>query len=254
MLILYRLAPSDSKNRASRPAFFSKQLCLESLLGARSALASDSELLLLVDADSLSAFPFDPVAAIGDCQVRLLGGIGNSASMRVALSIAGAQPPDSFVYFVEDDYLHTLDSLTALQSAACHFARTTYLTLYDHPIRYATDYKFGLDLPTLSPRIELVENRHWRTQESTCMTFGGTAATVQEDMAIFERYLSTDVPADRELFRRLQGLVSYEDGSPCRELFGPVPSLATHCHDPWLAPAVDWQMIAESISKDRRAR
>lgn len=169
----------------------------------------------------------------------------NSETFRYVYDKAILLPKDEIVYLVEDDYWHLEDSLVKLQ-AAFDVLKVDYVTLYDHPVRYATDYKFGLDLPSVRGRqIWIAGNHHWRVQESTCMTFAVLAGTLQEDRDIFWRYSETDIPNDRELFRRLQGLPGYEEGSRGRLLIGPMPSLSTHCHLPWLAPCVNWEEKAK---------
>jgi hypothetical protein len=163
----------------------------------------------------------------------------NSGSFRYAYQLALKFDKEDIVYFVEDDYFHLPAAIKELKFAFDNIC-PDYLTLYDHPVRYAEDYKFGLDLPTKT-EIFFAGNHHWRHQESTCMTFASKVETLQEDKELFWRYTNQEVPEDRELFRRLLGLTGYEKGSPCRSLIGPMPSLATHLHVPWLAPGIDWE-------------
>lgn len=238
--IYYRLTPADRP--AKRPAYFSKKGALLNFLVAMRAVPA-ARLCVIYDGDErddeiLSVLPHG-------IEVDHQGGLGNSGSIRHAYDLAIGLPPDDLVYFVEDDYVHVPESLSILDRAA-RALEADYLTLYDHPVRYADEYRFGLDLPTRHNRILVAADHHWRCQESTCMTFAAHARTLQADREIFLRYTALDVPEDRELFRRLQGLVGYERGSPFRVLLGPMPSLATHCHEPWLAPARDWRSIYEA--------
>ena len=157
---------------------------------------------------------------------------------------------NDLVYFVEDDYIHKPDSIEKLLECSNEIKEADYITLLDHPVRYARDYHFGLDVPHRITTIFLSTSHHWRSQESTCMTFAAKVRTLREDKPIFEKYVKQrDVPEDRELFKRLQGLAGYEEDSPFRLLIGPIPSLCTHCHIPWMAPIVDWEEIIKKTVK-----
>ena len=82
------------------------------------------------------------------------------------------------------------------------------------------------------------------------MTFVAQVAVLRDDRAIFDKYVrQAPVPEDRELFRKLQGLMGYEDSSPFRLLIGPIPSLATHCHLPWMASIINWGEVARNLSQ-----
>src|SRR5207253_10350361 len=85
-------------------------------------------------------------------------------------------------------------------------------TGYDHPVRYQPDYPKGADYPHHHNTIYITPESHWRTQESTCMTFAAKAKTFKEDMKYFEKYKDNGkgYPADRELFREMQGLGNYK--------------------------------------------
>ena len=238
--VYYRLTPADRPDK--RPAFFSKKGALLNFLAALRAVPS-ARLRVIYDSaerdhEILSVLP-------RTVEIDHQGRLGNSGSIRYAYDLAVRLPGDDLVYFVEDDYLHVPNSLSVLNRAATDL-KADYLTLYDHPVRYADEYPWGLDLPTRHTRILLAADHHWRCQESTCMTFAARVRTLQADREIFLRYTARDVPEDRELFRRLQGLIGYERGSPFRVLLGPMPSLATHCHESWLAPARDWRSIYEA--------
>jgi hypothetical protein len=188
------------------------------------------------------------VGDIGD--IIVLPNVGNAESFWQAYLKALEKPSTHAAYFVEDDYIHLPDSLEKLHECLDELKEVDYLTLYDHPVRYASEYKFGLDLPLRNNSVYVTKTHHWRTVESTCMTFGARVSALQDDVAVFERYVKNRlVPQDRELFRRLQGLPNYEAGSNGKTLVGPIPSLATHCHKEWMAPLVDWaRIVSETIN------
>jgi hypothetical protein len=168
------------------------------------------------------------------------GPIGNAASFRHALRLATTSgfPDDDIVYFVEDDYLHTPDALVKLVEFF-EEKHPDYATLYDHPARYNGQ---DFDRPG-GEQIIHSGSHHWRTQESTCMTFAARVETLRWDYARISAYLGTVHPQDRELFMHLQSLGRYPRCKPQRTLWGPIPSLATHCETEWLAPCVNWEAI-----------
>lgn len=242
--IFYRA--SDSEKPEVRPPYYSKELSLKSLLNSLKRV-KDYKLTLYYDSMVVPDV-FRDLIKKGGGNIIKMNSLGNSGSFWHVFKDALKLPKRDWVYFVEDDYIHTLDSIKKLQECTERIKDADYITLFDHPVRYVDDYHYGLDLPHRNNEIYISQTHHWRTQESTTMTFASKVETLQEDSLIFDKYVrKLDVPEDRELFKRLQGLVGYEKGSPLRTLVGPIPSLATHCHIPWMAPIIEWEDIAKSV-------
>jgi hypothetical protein len=173
----------------------------------------------------------------------------NSLSCLDAIYRASEHGNEELIIFAEDDYFWLEPSLKGMCSALTQLP-ADYVTAYDHPVRYQPDYPLGADWPHWHTTIHLTAERHWRSQESTCMTFGAKAATIRQDLLYFERYHDNgkNVPDDRRLFRHLCGLGSYEEqDNPHRILLGPIPSLNTHLHLPWLAPLINWEAEARAL-------
>lgn len=173
----------------------------------------------------------------------------NSLSCLDAIHRACEHGDDEIVIFAEDDYFWLEPSLRGMCSALMRLP-ADYVTAYDHPVRYQPEYPLGADWPHWHTAIHLTAERHWRSQESTCMTFGAKAATIKQDLPFFELYHNNgkNVPDDRKLFRHLCGLGSYSDqDNPHRILLGPIPSLNTHLHLPWLAPLINWEAEALAL-------
>ena len=87
--------------------------------------------------------------------------------------------------------------------------------------------------------------QHWRTVESTCLSFGARVARLRSDRWTVR--LTTQRrgrPADRVMWRLIQGRKLFAWKFPKRMLFGPVPSLATHLDTESLAPVVNWDAVA----------
>ena len=237
--VFYRAC--DGERMEIRPRFFSKLTCLKNFINALRQV-NTAAFYLIYDGKLREDFRVlvEPIGTI-----EVLPNVGNSASFWYAFQKAVNLPNDHLIYFVEDDYLHCPDALKKLIECI-EDVPADYVTLYDHPVRYMPDYPLGGDWPLNENAIYISRSHHWRTVESTCMTFAARAEVLKEDTPIFEIHVhQTRKPADRELFRQLQGLGKYRQDAPLRKLVGPIPSLATHCHVPWLAPMVDWQKIAD---------
>jgi len=224
-----------------RPAFFSKLRCLKNFLWVLRQVTSAS-FCLIYDGELREDFR-TLVEPIGEIDV--LSNVGNSGSFWHAFQKALTFPDSDIIYFVEDDYLHCLEAIVKLVECF-EDVPTDYVTLYDHPMRYRLNCQPDGDWPLNENGIYVSRSHHWRTVESTCMTFAARTKVLREDRLIFEMHTCrTCKPADRELFRHLQGLGKYSQLSPQRRLVGPMPSLATHCHKLWLAPIVDWKKLAD---------
>src|SRR6185312_15403774 len=244
MHIIYRACTADKIS--TRPRYYSKPICLRTLLGA-ARQAEIGRFVLIFDGLEESEVIDECLLGYPATELRRLYAVGNTASFMAAYELAVSFPDDDIIYFVEDDYLHTELSLVKLGAAFDDIREADYVTLYDHPVRYLAEYAGGIDISHRDTRMFIAGGHHWRSQESTCMTFASRVSTLKEDRTLFERHLAGhEVPPDREVFRHLQGLLGYEADSPTRLLLGPVPSLATHCHVDWLAPVIDWQSVAKS--------
>lgn len=239
--VIYRAC--DGERLEIRPKFFSKLICLKSILKALQCLEHVSFHLIY---DGVLREDFRKlVEPIGEIDV--LSNVGNSQSFWFAYQKAVAFPSDHFVYFLEDDYLHCANAIQKLFECFTDVP-ADYVSLYDHPVRYKLYDGVEKDWQLEEDTIYISKSHHWRTVESTCMTFATRSHILREDQMIFERYVyNTIKPADRELFRHLQGLGSYAQQSNKRRLVSPIPSLATHCHIPWLAPTVNWQILINEV-------
>lgn len=251
--VLYRSYAGE--NQAPRPSWYSKELCLKSILlsykllkkevPANFTVLFDGYLNLRNDWTKILKKMVEPEGLIIESKQK-----GNCESIINAIYRATELPEKNVVIIAEDDYLWLSPALVDLYHALTKLP-IHYATPYDHPIRYQPDYPKGADYPHRHNIIYITIERHWRTQESTCMTFASTCRTLKEDIEYFEKYKDNGKgrPEDRELFREMQGLggYSYKNLDNPRILVGPMPSLATHAHLPWLAPLLDWEKEAKKI-------
>lgn len=182
--IAYRYFPFDN-SIASRPKWFSKLLCLASFYESlRALLLSDAfvligqniELLFFIDHNSFISVNEESIfnSAVYDynATVIFLNIHSNCGSYRRAYEdILNRANEKDVILFVEDDYLWLKCSLIELISAISELPECDYLTPYDHPVRYDPNYSGGPDISHWETKIYLAHQRHYRTHESTCMTF-----------------------------------------------------------------------------------
>jgi hypothetical protein len=240
--VLYRsTGPPGSK---PRPPFFDKAVCLATLLRAAESAAVPVDFTFINDG---------PIRPSRETLMRSAGkvislpGIGNSRSYLKMLSLAltSGWDDDDVVYLVEDDYLHLPAALAKMQLAA-ELPAASYLSPYDHPDRYTrTD-----DADGRQTRIYLAGGHHWRTAESSCMTFATRVATLRADHWIhWIGSVTRKSPRDRNIWRASQRIGSYRwlprAGRRAGRLLTPVPGLATHVEVGRLTPFVDWASVCD---------
>ena len=235
MRVYYRIYPGKPGNRpfADGDKLNLVQGCLRSFMA--SVAMADVHITFLLD-----DCPTDWVRAVFDIMdpysvitydIIKLDGIGNKPSFLEQLEMALDGPDDEFIYFAEDDYLYRPMAIAKMLS----FARTgcdDFITLYDHPDRY----RRGDDCH-VKDHIEICDDWHWRTAESTTMTFGAWKDTIRKAVGVIRENACTGRGMWYPILSR-QGFT----------LWSPMPSLATHVQDGVLAPCVDWEKIWNSAS------
>lgn len=239
MYILYRSVGGE--NPKSRPPYYSKLLCLKSLLRAASRLPHRPHLTFVND----GPIPADRLSVMEKWgEVISLPGVGNSPSYREVLKLALRLPPDAVVYLAEDDYLYTEHALDKLRGALTELPHADYVSLFDHLDRYtrSDDVRGGRS------RIYVAAGHHWRTVDSTCLTFGARVGRLKRDAWIHQLCTLPRTPRDRVIWRLTQGRGLFALKFPKRTLIGPVPSLATHMDPHGLAPNIDWQRVAREVN------
>jgi len=154
-----------------------------------------------------------------------LDGIGNKPSFLKQLEMALDGPDNEFIYFAEDDYLYRPEAVA--QMIAFNKVNDSYISPYDHPDRYTRG-----DDRTMRSYVEVVDEWHWRTIESTTMTFGADRRVIMDVYDIIQKHACEG----REMWYPILA-------RGYRLLWSPMPSLATHVQDGVLAPCVDWDKI-----------
>jgi hypothetical protein len=259
LTVFYRTTASEGN--APRPVWYDRRLCLLSLCYAFDMLSSldvNKKLVLLHDGELRENGHKDTIKRLVEPRgeiVELSPKQGNSKSCLLALEKAVNLSDEGIVLFSEDDYLWLPSAIVGLTEALTQIP-ADYATPYDHPVRYQPDYPYGKDIQHWDSNIYLTDSRHWRTQESTCMTFTTRKGTLVEDFFVFVLHIDNrkGVPSDRELFRHLQKLGKYQDESGKRRiLVGPMPGLAVHVDTRGLdykrPYVISWEKESASIAE-----
>ena len=140
---------------------------------------------------------------------------------------------EDLIYFVEDDYIHEIDSITEMLFTYERIASLTNKELIICP----TDYPY-LYVQAKNTKVFLGEKYHWRKVDETLCTF-------LTSKQIVERY-----------WDKLLGMCTFEHypfESPLHEIYkvelciSPIPSIAIHCTNVnsifGLSPNKDWKRI-----------
>ncbi len=144
-------------------------------------------------------------------------------------------PPDTILYFVEDDYLHKPGWIEPLLEA--FQLPIDYATLYDHRDKYFLPmYKH------LKSEIFITASCHWRTTPSTTQTFAALYHTLMKDLLVHRKFsMGRTISADHEKFSLLQ-----RKGA---KLVSPIPGWSTHAEPEFASPCYDWQQLLTPIEE-----
>ena len=159
--------------------------------------------------------------------------IGNGAgTFNLALDWALGLNDSDVVYFLENDYLHTMDALDVLFDGFSMGAEV--ITLYDHPDKYDPSHPLFSYMDSHT-RVFLGSTRHWKTAFSTTMTFAANVGFLRKYERIFRRWTSGRHPRDFAIFNELM------EKGVC--VISPMPATSTHGETAFLAPLVDWSRM-----------
>ena len=168
--------------------------------------------------------------------------LGNAESWRMAAhKCVEDEADETFIYFVEDDYLHKPQAARALEEG---LQMADYVSLYDHPDKYGMSANPYLVQGGEVSRILLSAHHHWKTTNSSTMTFGVKVKTLRADWPVWEAHTAGKNPDDFGAFQKLLGIGSWENRlfGKQRTLISCLPGLATHTELAFLSPLVSWEL------------
>tara|TARA_B100000963_G_scaffold341746_1_gene341807 strand:+ start:28 stop:1041 length:1014 start_codon:yes stop_codon:yes gene_type:complete len=138
----------------------------------------------------------------------------NMANFYTSLMIANRDEAD-IIYFVEDDYLHSEDSITemifAYEKLSTIFSKDLVLLPADYPYLYSKDD---------ATKIYLGEKYHWRLVSESLVTFMTSRKIIMENYNDLEKMGIEWIDPWEKPLHNIYNL------NPC---LSPVPSLAVHC-------------------------
>jgi hypothetical protein len=123
---------------------------------------------------------------------------------------------DGKVMFLEDDYMFLENAGSVLDSA---LDTLEFITPYDHPALY-TEF-------TEKRNVIIAGGHHFQNVTSTTLTFATHGKLIKRLIDKMKSFNIADSPMWQEITKEYQ-------------LYAPIPSLATHMEQPYLAPVIDW--------------
>lgn len=225
--IIYRLCEESLNKKDFRPDWFSKIKCLETFYNAvENAKENGVNVVIYFVFDGDKGELNDKINDIfNDAVIKYVNYKDNEKSLVECYKLADTLKGN--IYFVEDDYLHKPESITKIVQVLDDYH---LVTGYDHLDRYTRtdDVTLGRDYILFSKETNL----HWRSTESTCLTFAVTYEAWRKKVGVQAKIHKLN---DRQFFRAL-----INDGV---RLWSPIPALCTQV-DTAMSPAVDWEVIA----------
>ncbi len=221
-----------SPKRSSRPNWFNKKACYKSVWDMTNNDPSTFSMHVFYDfTDGTSSLlEYIQSMRVADGAIYKINRGANDDkyySIQHAYDYADKLTGD-WIYFVEDDYLHTPDAARVIVEGTLRFEM---LSLYDHLDRYTRND----DITDRKERVALTSSCHWRTAESTCHTWAISRPIWDEIKHIARKHGAND----RSFF--------YELIDRDLRLWTPIPARSTHCVKGYMSPLVDWDEVAEGV-------
>jgi hypothetical protein len=244
--VYYRISDTPAWAQKNKPAYINNKNCLINFL---ENFHPDS---LHVIADSVNEQTVKYLNSVGKTHGFFQEHVQNKSGSKTfayVIDLALTHSDEDIVYFVEDDFLHCHDSKKILKEA---FQETDadYVTLYDNPDKYI-NRKDGGPNPFVRnggerTRVITTSSTHWKTTNSTVLTFAARVGTLKADRKEWRRCVSSNVPKDFLTFIRLtKTLFFLRLFKTKRTLIHPVPGRATHGEIEYLSPFIDWESVSQ---------
>lgn len=221
--IFYRHYNIEKTDNKGRPAWFDYEKCFQNLLNT--IKSENIELHVVFDGNIEANFINNYKDEFTTHQIKA----GNDqSSFFQTWEIAKNTPMEmvDLVYFLENDYLHTLDWAEKTIELFSTYKLLHYVSLYDHNDKY-----FLPAYDDLLSKVFVTSNHHWRTTPSTCGSFIITRELLELDYDI-----NTSIVGDHNKFLQLT-----EERN--RMVITPIPGLSTHCMEGLMSPTVNWSKI-----------
>jgi hypothetical protein len=262
LTIAYRIYPRISK----KPFVFSDdkfKLAHQCLSSFKSALgAVNAKIFVLLDGcPDLYAQLFSNIFSQDTLTLIRMPAVGNFKTFEKQIEILSAQNDSQLIYFAEDDYLYRENCFEKMITFMTRKLSVDFITPYDHFDYYSSFFHKN------KQKIEYFEGNHWRTANSTTLTFLTQKRTLIKTKKIFLSYVRGCY--DSAMWMSLTKsnilnplyLMQYGVNESFLfkiyflawkynlwhilfghkfQLWAPLPSFATHVEDKGLAPGVNW--------------
>lgn len=210
MFFYYRI--SDKSYLKEKLPGISKEECLDNFLNIFSKIGKFKGIILADNCDNNTLKLIE--SKINDNISLHTSELGNAGSLLWCIEDS-LDKDNEIIYFVEDDYLHSQESLNLIYDWQELNDNIHYATLYDHPDKYSKMYNYG-------ETSKVYKNKHhWRLTQSTTMTFLTKKEYLKDDYLTWGKYLrNTSHPPDHQIFTELL--------NKNRKLVCAIPGSASH--------------------------
>jgi hypothetical protein len=226
--IIYRI--SESGYNKIKPDYINNENCLKNALLTFPLYEYDWSII----ADTISEKTNDIIQKYISSDHILYVEIGNGAgTFNLALDEALQSSDDRIIYFLENDYLHTMEAQKILIEG--FEIGADFVSLYDHPDKYIDGVNPYVDGGGETTKVFLSKSCHWKLTNSTTMTFAAKVNILKKYESILRKHTNTNHPHDFEMWVELRNNMA--------SLITPIPGYSTHGETSWLTPLINWKYV-----------
>ena len=231
MKIIYRI--SDAGYSKVKPSYINNESCLKNFCN----VFYDYIYNIHIIADNCNQSTLDMIYKyINPINVEKVSVGHGAGTFNLALDRALKFNDNELVYFLENDYLHKLNSDKILKEG--FELGASFVSLYDHPDKYKSPEQGGnpyCEGGAEDTRVYLTNSCHWKITNSTTMTFATKVSTLKRVESIMRKHTTKSYPDDFKMFLELR------DHNEL--LITPIPGYSTHGETNWLSPLTNWSTI-----------
>jgi len=227
MKVIYRI--SDTGYNKVKPEYIDNEKCLHNF----TKTFQDHDILVI--ADNISDKTTEMVEKHNVLIKHVSIGHG-AGTFSLALDKALTYEDDEIVYFVENDYIHKIESPNIIEEGFTLGA--SFVSLYDHPDKYMDPNRGGnpyCEGGAEDTRVYLSNSCHWKVTNSTTMTFAAKVSTLKRIESILRKHTDGTHPNDFQMFLELR--------QNDELLITSIPGYSTHGETAWLTPLTDWSKL-----------
>jgi hypothetical protein len=227
--ILYRACNKELEypaQRKERPFWFCKLKCFASLHNSIKNSKYNTSIKVTILMDGQESRLTEYINYLG-YDINYYNFSSNRLSLQNQLMYSH-KIKEQNIYFLEDDYLHLPNAIDILYDGV---ETLNLISGYDHMDRYTRNDNIDEKM-----NICLINNKHWRTAEST--TCSWLVSRKISNTVIHAA--STFLLEDRALFR-------YLNKNNNIQLYTPITGVTTHVRKDEMSPGVEWEKINDEI-------